>query len=382
MSSPQILDFGPLLNPIGGEQPAGEDLRQDISPVSVYYQVKDARAAARAAERASLQSGDLDQGPPAEWRTVLQVAPDVLATRSKDLEIVAWLIEALLRQHGFAGLRDGFRLARELVEGFWDGLYPTPDEDGIATRVAPLTGLNGEDAEGTLIGPIGMVPIVAESDRGPLGLWEYRGARELAAIEDTAVVEQRVAQGALTLDHFNAALASTDPQELLDLVEDVQQAQDEFTALTRALDERCGHDSPPSSSIRNALQEVADQIEFIVRDHIAALRAAEAAPAPVAEDAAGASEGGAAPAAAAPAPNPGVITTRAEAFALLKKISKYFHEQEPHSPLAYMIDRTVRWGSMPLTNLVDELIPDSSARDHFHMLTGVKTGANAPSQDD
>ena len=33
------------------------------------------------------------------------------------------------------------------MEQFWDGIYPLPDEDGLATRVAPLTGLNGEDAD-------------------------------------------------------------------------------------------------------------------------------------------------------------------------------------------------------------------------------------------
>ena len=39
---------------------------------------------------------------------------------------------------------------RELAENFWDGLYPLPDEDGILTRVAPLAGLNGVEADGVL----------------------------------------------------------------------------------------------------------------------------------------------------------------------------------------------------------------------------------------
>ena len=67
--------------------------------------------------------------------------------------------KALLRTAGLAGLRDGFRLIREMTEGFWDGLYPVEDEDGVETKVAPLTGLNGEGADGTLIQPLRKIEI-------------------------------------------------------------------------------------------------------------------------------------------------------------------------------------------------------------------------------
>src|SRR5262249_21846480 len=127
-----VLDLAKLLAPIPGDKPTGADLRADASPGSPYYAVKDARTAARTAERQLVVAGD-NGAPPPDWKPVLLHGSKALAEKTKDLEVAAYLIEALVRLHGFAGLRDGFRLARELVEQFWDSLYPTPDEEGLLT---------------------------------------------------------------------------------------------------------------------------------------------------------------------------------------------------------------------------------------------------------
>src|SRR6516164_4991146 len=172
MASAAVLDLAKLVAPIPGQKPTGVDLREESSLNSAYYAIKDARNAARAAERQLVGDGEEPTSPP-DWRPVLEHGMTVLAGQSKDLEIAAYVIEALVRLHGFAGLRDGFRLARGLVENYWDGLYPQPDEDGLVTRVAPLTGLNGDDAEGTLIQPIAKVPLTGGSSVGPFTQAHY-----------------------------------------------------------------------------------------------------------------------------------------------------------------------------------------------------------------
>ena len=63
------------------------------------------------------------------WPAVIEMATEALTTKSKDLQITVWLVEALVKQHGFAGLRDGLQLLRELQERFWPSLYPAV-EDG------------------------------------------------------------------------------------------------------------------------------------------------------------------------------------------------------------------------------------------------------------
>ena len=72
-------------------------------------------------------------------------------------------------------------------------------------------------------------------------------------------------------------------------------------------------------------------------------------------------------------PVSGPISSREQAFSQLMEISAFFRKTEPHSPISYIIERAVKWGDMPLEDLIRELIPDSSARDFYGSLTGVKT---------
>ena len=167
MGSPQVIDVELLLTPVSPDAPSGSNLRDDVSPTSPYFRMKDTRNAARAAERRADTDGQGDALLP-EWRAIREMAPKIIAERSKDLEVTAWLIEALVRSEGFAGLRDGFRLARRLVETYWDTLFSLEDEEGIPTKVAPLTGLNGQDADGTLIQPIRKVALTKHLGDGAL----------------------------------------------------------------------------------------------------------------------------------------------------------------------------------------------------------------------
>ena len=53
---------------------------------------------------------------------------EVLAAQSKDLEIAAYVIEAVTRTEGFQGLElRRLQATRLMVENFWDHLYPLPE---------------------------------------------------------------------------------------------------------------------------------------------------------------------------------------------------------------------------------------------------------------
>jgi type VI secretion system protein ImpA len=210
MPSPEVLDFAVLMAPISEAKPTGDDPRTNSTPSSPYYGVKDARSSARTVERA-LMVGDDPDLPQPDWKPVVDNAVKALTKQAKDLEIVAYMIEGLVRRNGFVGLRDGFRLARELIEKYWDNLYPMPDEEGLETRVAPLTGLNGDDAEGTLVAPINRVPVTAKSSVGELTLANYQEALAVSKIADPKVREKKIAAGARSMDVFNKAVQESPP---------------------------------------------------------------------------------------------------------------------------------------------------------------------------
>jgi type VI secretion system protein ImpA len=365
MASAAVLDIAKLVAPIPGPRPAGADLREESSLTSAYYAIKDARNAARAAERQLALDGE-EPAPPADWRPVLQLGTQALAEQSKDLEITAYLIEALVRQHGFAGLRDGFRLARGLVENYWEGLYPQPDEDGLETRVAALTGLNGDDAEGTLLVPIARVPLTEATSVGRLDSTHYKQAVALSRQTDTKIREQKLAAGTLPLEAFQKAVAESSAPFYRDLVEDLSQCLEEFTQLGAALDGRCNGQAPPTFQIRTALESCLDVLKEVARAKLAA--ASAPAETPTANGTPAPASGGA----AGPGEALDGLRNRDDAFRHLLDVAAFFQRTEPQSIVPYALEQVVRWGRMFLPDLLTELIPDDTPRHIFFKQVGIR----------
>lgn len=363
MPTPETIEIDALINPISEENGVGEDLRLDSSPTSVYYQIKDLRNQARAAERQLLMAGE---GEPADWSPLLDLIPDAIGSLSKDLELVTYLIEALIREHGFAGLRDGFRLTRELVDRFGDDIYPTPDEDGLETRLAPLTSLNGDGGDGTLIAPIRMTPITQASDGGPYSLSDYLQAKNLDKISSEAR-ERQIAEGTPTVSMIEAAVAQSDIQFFQTLTEDLDEALAELKSLTETLDARYGHDSPPTNTIENTLEEVQSTLRSLAGDRLDAQPDAAESESGGFEEEAGEAAAGA-PAASVPA---GAIQTREDAFRQILRVAEFFRRTEPHTPVSFALERIVRWGRMPLPELLRELIGDEGSVHEMFKLVGI-----------
>jgi len=371
MPSPDVLDFDKLLAPISDEKPTGDDLRGNAGPTAPYYKVKDARSAARAAERQ--MEGGLADAPPADWKAVTTPAIKAIGESSKDLEIAAYLIEGLCRTHGFGGLRDGFKLARELVERFWDTLYPTPDEEGIATRVAPLTGLNGDDAEGTLIAPINRIPITDSPSQGRLTYSHYMQAAATGRILDPEQKEERIKAGAMHMELIQKAVADTPASFYHDAYADLNLALEEFAGLGTALENAAGSTAPPTSAIRGALTNVLDAIKDVARAKL------PVAPPPASEEteSEGGSDGGGS-SDGTPSDGRGgerlpTIRNRDDALYAITVLAEYFRRTEPHSLIPYALEQAVRWGRMSIPDLFAELIPDNNPREALFKQVGIRT---------
>lgn len=372
----ELLDIDSLLEPISDDTPTGTDIRENSSPTSPYYTVKDARNAARAAERKNENFANPEDYDPYfreardHWRTVTDSAPKVLRDDAKDLEITSWYIEALARTHGFAGLRYGFELARRLVETYWDELHPMPDEeDGMSFRTSSLTGLNGAGAEGTLIAPIRNIPLIEDEDfDGPFAYWRYKQAIEIKGIEDPVKRAKRVEETGLDFGKIKDAFTRKNDKDLLATLEDIEGAIEQIKAMGAALDERCeAQHAPPTRNIITALDDCQRAIKFITDGRFDPQEPSEDAEVAAEDGAAGGGER------AAPASTPGgPIRSREDAFKQLGQISEFFRKTEPHSPIPFMLERTVQWGRLPFAELIQKLIPDDSARGYFRDLTGVE----------
>lgn len=365
MASEEIIQMDSLLQPISEDNPVGDDIREDSSQTSLYYSIKDARSAARAAERNNMFDGNNSEADE-QWRKILELAPDILQNHAKDLEIASWYTEALIRRFGFQGLRDGFKLMHGLIEQYWDTLYPLPDEDGVETRVASLSGLNGEGAEGVLIAPIRSVEITQGSEPGPFSYWKYQQALEIEKIIDETAKAEKASKLGFSTDDVDRAVTDSSESFYVNIRDDINEAMTTYRELSRLLDEYCGiENSPPTSNIINTLDDCLGAINHIGKYKMPSEDEDE--------ESVDAQTGDSSAAGGASTKLTGPIQSRSDAFKKLMEISDFFRKTEPHSPISYILERAVKWGDMPLDDLMKELIPDSSARGFYSSLTGVKT---------
>ena len=122
-----------LLTPIAGDNPSGTDIRYDTK-LLIYDKIKESRR-----QDDSLAQGDWQhERKVADFGLVKKLAQEALSTRTKDLQLAAWLTEAMLWTEGYSGLNQGLVLCQGLISKFWETLYPPIDEGDLELRAAPL----------------------------------------------------------------------------------------------------------------------------------------------------------------------------------------------------------------------------------------------------
>ena len=366
MASPENIDIDSLLAPIEESSPTGNDVRDDFSPTSLYQTIKMERNSARAAERHAVHADEAFEAI-SHWNRITEIAPTILSTQSKDLEIACWFAEAMVRCHGFSGLRDAFKLMHGLIEQYWDNLHPMPDEYGMETRVSCVAGLNGEGSEGVLIAPIRRVDITQGSN--PFGLWQYRQALDTKNIKDEDARDRKIESLGFSLSDIEKAVEESSEVYYINLHDDLNEAIDYYTKIGAKLDELCDiDDTPPTRTIVEVLKENLGAVMHLAQHK---LPSAEA-PADEEEVADDETENEAPQGSATHVKKvKGPIENREDAFKQLLEIATYFRKYEPHSPISYILQKAVKWGNMPLNELIAELIPDSSSRERYSELTGV-----------
>lgn len=364
MPSEAIIDISSLLEPVSEDNPVGSDIREDTSTSSAYYSIKDARNSARAAERNSMFDGGSSEADE-NWRKILELAPDILKNNAKDLEIASWYTEALIRRYGFPGLKAGFSIIKQMIDMYWDNLYPLPDEDGIETRVASLTGLNGEGAEGVLIAPIRNANITEDVQPGPFNYWQYTQALDIQKITDEDSRAEKTNKIGFNIEDIENVVAGSSEEFYLDLKNDVVACLADYREISRMLDEHCGNmEAPPTSNIINALESTLGVINHVAKYKL---------PDESSNEEEFNEDGTVAAGSSTESAIGGPIKNRTDAFRHLKEISDFFRKTEPHSPISYALDKAVKWGDMSLGALMRELIPDSSSLNYYGSLTGINT---------
>jgi type VI secretion system protein ImpA len=329
-----------LLNPIPGANPSGENLRY----APVFDKIKEARR-------------EDDDAPQGEWQierktadyaVVIKLAGEALATKSKDLQVAAWLTEAMLRKEGFAGLKAGLELLKGLVENFWDTLYPEMEDGDAEMRAAPLEWL------GTRMEPaLRSVPLTSKG----ANWFKFKESRTVgyeAAADTDAKAEARnaaIAEGKMSGEEWDGAVAATPKAFYAGMEETLDGILEILESLSGVGEEKFGDVAPTFGPMRTTVEEIRHTVHGLLQKK-REVEPDEGAEAPVTEveEAAGAEETPAARPPAPPKARGGPIAAepvdRDDAFQRVTAVAAYLRRDDPSSPLPYLLLRGLRWGEL------------------------------------
>ncbi|TVR99121.1 MAG: type VI secretion system protein TssA [Rhodospirillales bacterium] len=345
----RLPDADAILAPLAGERPAGVSVRYEGD----YDRIQEARREDNPNLPQGIWQHDLKQ---ADWDEVVDLCVDTLSHRSKDLQVAAWLAEALVRRDGFAGLAPGLNLMAELCRRFWPHLFPEFDGDDPSPRLAPVQWINDKLPASLFRLPItraGAITVESHS-------WtDYLNAQrhEVTRLRDAKSAEKAEKRGLVTLAQFNAAVAATSSDVFKDRLRHLEDGRRALDELDQALQEQCGRDGPGLGRLRDAVDDIGGFIRTVLTERGELMGQLEqATPRDEAERERPDLEADSASGPAVSTPSAaGPICSREEAYRRLAEVADYLARSEPHSPTPYLIRRAIAWGNLPLPALILEM---------------------------
>ena len=331
-----------LLNPIDGPNPSGVNLRYD----PIYDKIKESRR-----EESQPPPGMTERDRKvADNPLVIKLTTDALAKRTKDLQLTAWLTEALLKHKGFAGLSDGLSVCNGLVEKYWDTVYPELEDGDAQSRGAPL-GFIGTKLDIALK----LVPVV---EKARYSLLDYQQSREVG-YEDQAKTDeakkkraQHIKDSKVTPEAFDSAFEETPKKFYAQAEKDLDGCLQALGQLKESCAPKFVEEGPSFGPLQSALEATRHVVHgFLQKKREKEPDPVEPTPAQAGAEAGTgfASESGAGPV------RVGVLISvetsseppdRIEAIRKIAEAAAFLRRREPKSPASYLMLRGLRWGEL------------------------------------
>ncbi len=100
----------------------------DVSLTSLYDAIKNARTEDDPRLSMGVWERDLKK---ANWQLVQSLSIEILSNKSKDLQVVAWFIEAMINIDGFIGMPPALQFLKIFLESFWYTCFPNDNDKKI-----------------------------------------------------------------------------------------------------------------------------------------------------------------------------------------------------------------------------------------------------------
>ncbi|PBB20640.1 type VI secretion system protein TssA [Mesorhizobium sp. WSM4313] len=378
-----MIDLALWLNPLNGENPSGEDLRNDPA----FHELE------RLAEPQlkvvhNGNSKPTSQPSPVDWAAVLEKAEELRA-RGRDLRLQVIVTRALANEEGLAGLARGLTLIARTFEQYWDTMHPSlrtgAPRDAALRRINALLDLqNGQEG---LLANLRQIAFFSPRAIGPISGRDL----EQAALDERVMLQEAASglgaaeKAALTSAHNQllnrvrtgcAAQIDQAADVMTSLLTDARAAIAALDAVDAALNARIDGHGATVPELKKFLQRLLTTLERNSGAGATANGAAKAAPQAAAEPAMPARNGhgaetmaSVASPVAAGAGLPDRINSRDEVVKCLDLVVAFYDRTEPSSPIPHLARRVRRMVHMDFVELMEDLAP--SGLKEFRLLAGV-----------
>jgi type VI secretion system protein ImpA len=258
------MDLDAILLPIPGDNPSGENLRY----TTIYDEIQEARKADDLLDQGEWQH----EVKTSDWNAVFSLSMDALSTKTKDLQIAAWLLEALTHTKGFEGISLGLTIINKLFDTFWETLYPEIEDDDLDYRAGPLEFINDK-----LWFPIKEIPITDPGSTSGFSWMKWQESRKVGLEKDTLnqygdvdddrkkARDEQIAEGKLSAEDFDVAVKRSSRAYYEDLFATLSQCNDLFNVLDNTVDEKFGKEAPRLAELKTSLEDCLNLVTKFVK---------------------------------------------------------------------------------------------------------------------
>jgi type VI secretion system protein ImpA len=371
-NAPSLMDE--LLQALSAQAPCGVSLRYDslFTDIRLAREEDDPHLPMRQWERPLKK---------ADWGYIESACLDALRHQSKDLQLMAWLTEAWMRMHGIKGLETGLALFHGMLTKFWDHLHPQIMDGDDEPRKSPFEWLS----ESLSVSLRVHVVLLAVFNRTPskisLAEWDKLTALEVDAqdplrLKDKSENSETEFEPIYRTELISIAQSGPFNELLLQQLDATQNAIKILNQIKTFLDEKLNAEAPNLSKlfhtlvhVEKVLETLTERIRFSAKAEPAANQALnpddglerervnEMKDEDVSEDTPVVSVNG-------------PWRSREEAYATLEAVAAYLQKREPHSPTPYLIKKAVRWGKLPLPELMQEIMREEGDLNRMSNLFG------------
>ena len=366
------LEIEPLLSPISSDQPCG----QDLSFSNEFHAIK----IAKTQDDPLLDQGDWVAEPKqADWQFVEQKSIELLAGKSKDLRLLGWLLEAWSNLYGFEGTAKALELMHRTLNEYWTQLHPEIEEEDLDQRLGLLQGSINHLIPLIKQVAIVNVPSFSLSDYEALLRQKNHLLKQVESYTDDANSSQILEQFELSLFNTSKSFQYQNYQHFSALLA-------EWSILKNVLDTLMGLDAPSFAAIDTQLENIHTSLKKLYKTDVftqpvmATQTSESSAAATITTQALSFTQrkeqeidmNTVHPSKGFQVQPQNHLANREQAMRVLQEISDYFQANEPHSPVSYMLQKTIKWSQMPLHEWLNQVIKNENPLHNVQELLGVQ----------